>query len=260
MALSYVGNSTMPTGTGSGTGTTSLTLATALTAGGSADDLYVMFVHCKPATATITTPAGWLDVSNGEAAGGGGTTGADTGPTRLKAMYRYGPWLGTQAVSLASSPNCCEGIICCISSSVIDASFDVAGANGIDTTTGTPFTAAMNVDPNITTDDMVLVFGGTPTDITTPAQFSAETLTATGLTSGSVTEIGEPETTQGNDLGSVLCRWTPTGGPSSSVATFSATAAATNTNTRGPIVLVRVREVAAANQVPRIAHRQLRAA
>ena len=103
----------------------------------------------------------------------------------------------------------------------------------------------MNVDPGITTADMVLVFGGIASDVTTPAEFSAETLTATGLTSGSVSEIGEPETTQGNDLGGVLCRWTPTGGPSSGVATFSATAAATNTNTAGPIILVRAREGAA---------------
>lgn len=257
MAITYKSNSTMPTGTGAGTGTTTLTVP--LPSPCADGDLLILAVFVKPDTATITLPVGWTAVSNGEAAGGGGTTGADTGPTRLALYYRTS--VPPAAVVMAiSGENCCMGIICCLSTSIVEGGWDVAGANGIDSTTGTPFTAAMNVDPNITTNDMVLVFGSTPTDVTTPAQFSAETLTATGLTSGAVTEIGEPETTQGNDLGGVICRWTPTGGPASSVATFSATAAATNTNTRGPICLVRARDVAAAAQVPVIAHRQLEAA
>lgn len=258
MAISYKSNSTMPTGTGAGTGTTSLSVPLpTLVADG---DLLILAVWLKPDTATIATPEGWIVVSDGEAAGGGGTTGGDTGPTRLKLMYRQSPPLGSSvAVTLGSSPNSCMGIICALSTNITDSGWSVAGANGIDTTTGTPFTAVMNVNPGITTNDMVIVFGGIPTDVTTPAQFSLETLTATGLTSGALTEVGEPETTQGNDLGGVICRWTPTAGPASSVATFSATAGGTTTNVRGPICLVRAREVAAATAIPS-AHRQLIAA
>ena len=256
MAISYKSNGTMPTTTGAGTGTTTLTVP--LPSPVADGDLLILAVWVKPDTATITTPDGWTAVSNGEAAGGGGTTGTDTGPTRL-ALYSRTSVPLVHVVMTISGENCCMGIICALSTSIPDGGWSVAGANGIDVTTGTPFTAAMNVDPGITTDDMVMVFGGIPTDVTTPAQFSSETLTATGLTSGVVTEIGEPETTQAQDLGGVICRWTPTGGPSSGVATFSATAGGTTTNVRGPICLVRAREVAAATAVP-VAHRQLRAA
>lgn len=256
--MSYAATGTTPSGTNAGTGTTSLAaLPLPATRDG---DLLLLAVWVKPDTATITTPNGWTDVSNGEAAGGGGTTGLDTGPTRLKVMYRVSPPYGTQAVSLASSPNCCMGVILSCRTDIANGGYDVAGANGIDTTTGTPFTAAMGSDPGITTGDLVIVFGGIPTDVTTPAQFSAPTITATGLTSGTVTEISEPETTQGNDLGGVIVRCIPSAGPASTVATFSTTAGGTTTNVRGPIVLVRVREVAAAAQMPVTPQQQLVAA
>ena len=257
MTISLGATGTTPTGTGSGTGTTSLSVTPPAHNLG---DLLLLYVHVKPETATITTPAGWTAVTNAEAAGGGGTTGLDAGPTRAAWYWRNGDQRTTAvSVTFGGSPNCCQGQILALRSSIADASWSVAGANGVDSTTGTPFTAVMGSDPGITTADMVVVFGGIPTDVTTPAQFSAETLTATGLTSGSVTEIAEPETTRGNDLGGVLCRWTPTGGPSSGAATFSATAGGTTTNVRGPIILVRAREVAAATIIP-TAHRQLVAA
>ena len=256
MAISYVGNSTVPTAAAAGTGTTGLSLTPPANQLG---DLLLMFVHAKPDTATIVTPDGWTAVSNGAAAGGGGTTGADTGPTTAAWFYKPADERTTAVSVSVTSGNASMGMILCVRSDVPEAGWSVAGANGIDTTTGTPFTAAMNTNPGIDSGDMVLVFGGVPTDVTTPAQFSAETLTATGLTSGSVTEIAEPATTQGNDLGGVLCRWSPTGGPASGVATFSATAGGTTTNVRGPIILARVREAAAAQVVPH-AVTQLRAA
>lgn len=257
MTITYVGNTTVPTGTGTNTGGSgNITVSIPASELG---DLLVLFLHQKPETNDFTTPDAWTAVSDANAAGGGGTTGADTGPTRAKAFYRMGGTSATTLTITQGSHNCTQGIICTLRSDVPDTVWSVAGANGIDTTTGTPFTAAMNVDPNITTNDMVLVWGGIPTDVTTPAQFSAETLTAAGLTSGSVTEIAEPETTQGNDLGAVLCRWTPTGGPSSGVATFSATAGGTTTNVRGPIILVRARDTAAAAQVPGPIHQRIAA-
>jgi hypothetical protein len=243
VTISYVANSTMPTGTGTGTGTSSLSLG--VPAGERLGDLHVAFVHCRPESAAIPTPDGWTAVSNGEVTGGFGSQANDTGLQRLKAFYRMGGLIAAKTVTLTSSPTACQGIVCCVRSTIPGCVWDVAGANGSKNTGGTPYSCTFNVNPGITSGDMVLVFGGIASDVTTPAEFSAETLTATGLTSGSVTEIGEPETTQGFDLGGVLCRWSPSAGPSSTAPAFSATAATTNTNSAGPLVLVRVREVAA---------------
>ena len=256
MTISYITQGTTPTGTGSGTGTTSVSVTPPANEMG---DLLLMYVHTKPDTATINTPEGWQAVSNGSASGGGGTTGLDAGPTKAAWFWRTGDGRTTAVTVSITSGNSSMAQILVLRSSIPDASWSVAGANGVDSTTGTPFTAVMGSDPGITSGDMVVVFGGIPTDVSTPAQFSAETLTATGLTSGSVTEIAEPETTQGNDIGGVLCRWSPSAGPASSAATFSATAGGTTTNVRGPIILVRAREVAAALVIP-TAHRQLVAA
>ncbi len=62
--------------------------------------------------------------------------------------------------------------------------WSVAAANGVDTTTGSPFTAAMGADPGLLTDDAGAIFGVIPTDVTTPSQFSSPTLTGTGLMPG----------------------------------------------------------------------------
>lgn len=252
----HVGSGTTPTGTGTGTGTTSC--APNYPATLQEGDAILMAVWIKPETATAPTITSWTKVSNGEAAGGGGTTGADTGPTRL-CWYYYNPDAddtgvgstppsGTLTVTPGSSPNCCMAQMYLVRGVGPDNVWDIDGAQGIDTTTGATFTATMNVNPGITAGDVVFVAGSIPTDVTTPAQFSAETLTATGLTSGAVTEFAEPETTQGNDLGGVVCRWTPTG-TASTAATFTATAGGTTTNVRGPICLVRVRVTAAASDI-----------
>lgn len=243
--IAYVTQGTTPSGTGTGTGTTSVNVPYPTSLEG---DLLLLAVWIKPDTATAPDLSGssFTKVTDGEAAGGGGTTGLDTGPTRLCWYYRVvgaSPPAGSLTVTPGSSPNCVMGQMFLLRSLAgAGSSWDVDGANGIDTTTGTPFTATMNVDPGIDLGDMVLVAGGIPTDITTPAQFSDATLTATGLTSGDDTEISEPESTQGNDQGGVVVRWSPTAGPSSAAATVSMTAGGTTTNVRGPLCLARARE------------------
>jgi hypothetical protein len=114
-------------------------------------------------------------------------------------------------------------------------------ANGVDSTTGTPFTAAMGTDPGINAGDMVAIAGCIPTDVTTPSQFSSPTLTGTGMTA-TVTERGEPDSSSGQDIGGVVATATVSAGLTSGVPTFSTTAGGTTTNVRGPIVICRVRE------------------
>lgn len=241
----YVGASATPSGLTATTTTTTLTLTypTCL-----ANDLLVCGVGVKPDTASISTPADWDDVSNAEASGGGGTTGADTGPTRLKLFKRRVPaggLSGTFNITLGSSPNVAWGMIL-VFRGPSASGYDCAAANGVDTTTGTPFTAAMGSDPGILQYDMVAIFGCIPTDVSTPSQFSSPTLTGTGLTA-TVTEQGEPDTNSGNDIGGVVCTAEVSASLTSGNPTFSTTAGGTTTNVRGPIVIMRVRTIGSTN-------------
>ncbi len=81
-----------------------------------------------------------------------------------------------------------------------------------------------------------------PTDVTTPAQFSAEAVTATGATFATATEINEPDSAVGNDIGGYSAYAHVNSGSSTTAPTVTATLAGTLTNVRGPVVLLRVRE------------------
>ncbi len=59
-------------------GSTSLA-SIALPASIAAGDMMVMFVGCKPYTATINTPSGWTKLSSGSGANGTTGSGTDSG-------------------------------------------------------------------------------------------------------------------------------------------------------------------------------------
>ena len=84
-----------------------------------------------------------------------------------------------------------------------------------------------------------------PTDVTTPSQFSAQAITATGATFGTAVEFIEPDSTTGNDIGGYLAYATVTSGSSTTAPTVTTTLAGTLTNVRGPVVLLRIRETQA---------------
>jgi hypothetical protein len=120
--------------------------------------------------------------------------------------------------------------------------WDFAGVGGVDTTTGTPHSVTMPSNPGITAGDMLLAVGVIPTDITTPAQFKDETVSATGMTTVSLTEINEWDTSLSNDLGGWVAQGAVVSGTATGNPTVSATAGGTTLNVAGPIYLVRMRE------------------
>jgi hypothetical protein len=225
-----------------------------------------MALGIKPDTATAPTITDWVKVTDGEDAGGGGTTGTDTGPTRL-CWYYYdpdgdasgvgsSPPSGQLTVTPGSSPNCCWAQMFAFRSPFgADSVWALAGESGIDSTTGTPFTAAMGADPGLAVDDIVMFAGCTPTDVNLPSnvrKYTDLTLSGTGLNTGqpvSVSTRTEPSSTEGQDIGGVIARWAPIAALSSGVATFSATAGGTTTNVRGPIVMCRLRVSEAAGGI-----------
>jgi hypothetical protein len=196
-------------------------------------------------TGTCTTPAGWTLRESLTGAGGyGATLGADTGNTNLWVFTKdtvTGSESGTLSVTLgAHGP--AWAVIVRIPTGGGAISF--GATDGEDTSAGNVSVAGA-ADPGFITGDMALWALAIPTDVTTPAQFSAHAIAATGATFGSATELAEPDTATGNDMGGVLAWAMVTAGTASAAPTFTATAGGTTTNVRGPGIVLRIREAAA---------------
>lgn len=208
----------------------------------------IMTVHQKPATANgggVATPADWTLIGSAIGQGGyGATLGADTGNTNLYVFRKNkvdGTETGSVAVALTDN-NIARAEIIKVSNDT--GRWDIAVATGSDINGGN-LSAAMSSDPGVNNGDLVIVDFGIATDVTTPSQFSAEAITQTGVTFGARTELGEPDSAVGNQLGGVLFYAAATAGPSSGVPTVTATAGGTTTNVRGPVVFIRLRELPA---------------
>jgi hypothetical protein len=192
-----------------------------------AGDLLVAFVGIKPDTATCATPSGWTALGN--TAGGGGTTGADTGPTRIYAFYKVA--VGTEdgttvTFTLGTSPNVGWAQAYRLSNATGNWSLGYAG--GTDSTTGTAWSVTTSSDPGITAGDLCLVGSVIPTDVTTPSQFSAEAISATGVSAwGTMVEVSEPDTSTGSDLGGFVFYVPVTTGTATAAPVITATAGGT---------------------------------
>jgi hypothetical protein len=234
-----------------------------------AGDALILIVGQKPSTAnggTVTTPAGWTLRGELTAAGGYGTTlGADVGNTNLR-MYSkdavtgsetgtLSVTLGTNGVSWASMVRVPSG----------GGTLSYGDADGQRTTTPTsPMTIALTdgASPtNFQTGDVALWAMCIPTDVSTPSQFSAQDVTATGAVFGTPVELGEPDSTTGNDIGGYIAWDNVDSGSSTTAPTVVTNIAGTLTNVRGPVVLLRIHETlaervgdgAAAESVPDVA-------
>jgi hypothetical protein len=102
-------------------------------------------------------------------------------------------------------------------------------------------TSALDIVPG---DGLYAVFG-IPTDAPTPSAFVNHVFSATGLTSVSLTELFEADTSLGNDLGGVFSFGNVVSGSTNVAGTYSATAT-TGTNVIGPASVIRIREIALA--------------
>lgn len=215
-----------------------------------ADDVIVMFVGQKPTAAnggTVTTPTGWTLRDSLTAAGGYGTTiGADTGNTNLFVYTKdtvTGSETGTLSVTLSGSDVTWAFMI---RVPVGNGTVSYGTADGQRTTTPTsPMSIALTNGASATNfqaGDLALWAMVIPTDVTTPSQFSAQSITATGATFGTAVEFNEPDSTTGNDIGGYSAYASVTSGSSTTAPTVTTTLAGTLTNVRGPVVLLRVRE------------------
>ncbi len=230
----------------SGAGGAATSVAPAYPASIATGDLLVLIVGQKPATANgggVTTPTGWTAITSLTGAGGYGTTlSADQGNTNVFAYYiiATGSLTGTLTVTLTDNDISWAQMY---RLSNATGGWSVAGTTGSDTTAGN-VSITMSADPGVTAGDYILGAMVIPTDVTTPAQFSAEALSQTGITFGTVAEIAEPDSGTGNDIGGFTYGAPVSSGTASAAPTLTATAGGTTTNVRGPGVFIRVRESA----------------
>ncbi|MCE5292906.1 MAG: hypothetical protein LLG14_27235 [Nocardiaceae bacterium] len=212
----------------------------------------VLVIGQKPSTAnsgSVTTPTGWtLQTSLTGAGGYGATLGADTGNTNIFVYTKdtvSGSESGTLAVTVGTN-GVCWGNIYRVEASA-QATFSYDSGTGSDTSAGNVSIATGNIA--IAAGDYILAGMCIPTDVTTPAQFSAEALAQTGTTFGTVTEVEEPDSTTGNDIGGFIVRAPVSSGSGSGAVTLTATAGGTTTNVRGPGFVLRIRATGVAREV-----------
>lgn len=206
----------------------------------------LLIIGMKPNTSgggSVTTPSGWTLEGSITAAGGyGGTSAADTGDCDLYVYSRDtdGTITGSLSVACTTGTN---GVAWAkiIRLSKESGTWDVEVATGSDTSAGN-VSITFGSDPGVTAEDLVIGAMCIPTDVSTPSQFSAQAFSQTGVTFGSVSELGEEQDSgTGNDIGGFICYARADSGTSSAAPVMTATAGGTNTNVRGPGVFVRIR-------------------
>ena len=226
------------------------TVAPAYPSGILATDAVLLFVGQKPSTAnggTVTTPTGWTLREEITGAGGyGATLGADTGNTNLRVYSWNTPvagQTGTRSVTLGNN-NVSWAFIVRVPTS--GGTLSYGSADGQRTTTPTsPMSIALTDGASataFTTGDIAVWAMCIPTDVTTPSQFSSQSITATGATFATAVEINEPDSTTGSDIGGYSAYALVSSGTSSTAPTVAVNLAGTLTNVRGGVALVRIRE------------------
>ncbi len=204
-------------------------------------DLMVLGIANKHTPNGPTTPTGWTAASNYQASGSGGIDGLDSGSVYSSVYYRIvdGTEKGTFTVSVPSG-NASIGRILTYRKEV-GKEWDVAMSNGSDNTPDTSWSITAGSDPGITAGDMVLAVSAMNTD---PYGYNTQTLAATGVTFDSAEkEVGETNSTAGNDLEIVFSNHFAISGTSSAAPTYTMTASgSTASGPAGATVFVRIRQ------------------
>lgn len=238
MTVSYGAKGT----NGNGTTSISPTFPSGITAG----QLLVAIVTIREASnsyALIANP-GWTGI--GEIFSTFGSVGADAGPIRSYAFFRVadGSESGSLTISVPASTSAAGAVFRFSSSLGTAAEWNIEWASGEDTSSGTGYSVACTPHaPRLTAGwiapgDVLFVHAAKPSD---SGSWASQSITSTGLTIGSSSEVLDYTTSFGNDLS--VCAWHATvssGTQSSSTVTVSATITASY----GPAMVFRIRDVA----------------
>ena len=209
----------------------------------SAGHLGVLIVLSKRGL-TISTPSGWTLDPNAEFSGGAGADGLGSGTVKATVFYKVADGSeGSSTVTVNFSGGTTNLVYARIGTySNATGSWSIAAANGADSAGGNnAWTATTSSDPGITANDFVLgIFG---CNSSTPSH-SAQTLTTSGVTYGTMVEQLDSTVAGGDTMRLVLCEFPVSSGTSSGNTTFAGTASTNGTNyPAGPVILLRLREV-----------------
>lgn len=230
MAIAHASTSTI------GIGSTTVTPppASGLTTG----DACICVIVTKPNTASIATPANWTLV--GGNAGGSGTNGASTGPTRVGVFFREkdATWSTPPAFSVTSGNSTAAASFRFTKDPSV--AWDLFNRNGTynGATPGTNLTV-ITAATNLLPGDYVCTALSNHDDA---PLWGSQSYSASGITFDAVTEFADNiQTITGNDVGGAFWGALVTAGEATSAITQQATATA---NSTGAVVLVRIRESA----------------
>ncbi|HEY9251765.1 MAG TPA: hypothetical protein VIP06_03820 [Nocardioides sp.] len=221
--------------------TATASITPAMPTGVAADQLAVLQVVSAHTNDSIpSTPSGWTLV--GSASGGGGTYGAGTGPRRLTFFTRVllgGDAAPTTALPAGDANSLLAGRVFRLSRSA-GAGWRWGMAFAEDTSSGTGFSAVSAATLTWAAGDFAMLGYALP--VSTSA-LSAEAITASGVTFGTVTEQADDSVTTGHDA-----RFgTATASVSSGSGTVAPTVAATlSSAATGEAGVLRIREASAA--------------
>lgn len=234
-------------------GGTTLGTSVAYPTGISAGDLLLLVVCAKVQTAVVSTPSGWTLLSNAQAEGGFGSETTNSGTVDVSIFLKEatGSESGSQTISV-SGANHFQAFMARYTKT--GAAWSYAAASAPRNSGGASYSAVGNVDPGIQAGDMVVVAAGINTD--NSPSWGSESLTATGITTGTVTQRRYAQTTSGSDSGLVLTDFTIASGSSSGVPTFAMTGSVLfGAEGAGAAVIMRLRE--SGGSAPRTPYYQL---
>lgn len=222
-------------------GTTSLTVDHPATV--PALNFETLVVVSKYPTAAPSTPSGWYKLA--ETTGGAGSAGVDTGNVTLTVFAKItdGTEAGTSESITITGGNSAIGKIYRWLKTAADHWNVLAGVGAHNTGGTTSFSATTDLT-DVTAGDLVLAFVGINSNA---YSFSAEAISASGLTVGTETERLDVGTALGDDCGFVVSTHEISSGSASTNVTFSMTASGSAANApAGPVILVRLRELTVA--------------
>lgn len=214
-------------------------------------DLVLLVVGQKPSTAnggTVTTPTGWTLRESLTGQGGYATTlGNGTGNSNVYIYSWNSPvagQTGNLTVTVATNSISWAQITRVPTSGAAGLTLAFGSADGgQNAVPATSWTLALTngaTATNFKAGDFA--FWSFVTAAAAGTVFSAHTITATGATFSATTEVAEAGSTLGNDVGGVSAWATVSSGTSTTAPTVGATLSVT-TGIRGPVALVRVREI-----------------
>lgn len=208
---------------------------------GAVGDLAILqVVSGHPSDNMPSTPSGWTLV--GTSSGGGGTFGAGAGPRRLTWFARVlagGESAPTTAIPTGSTGSVIAGRVVSLSRSA-GTGWRWAATFGEDTVSDTSLSAVCATAITWTAGDLAVLGYAVASSADS---YTAEAVTATGVTFGTVTERADAAITTGDGETAALATCAVSAGSGTQAPTVTATLAAASTGVAG---VLRVREASSA--------------